>query len=210
MDEKNEKRGSLERAKEIMQMIDPALLSAALNEIMLDADEAEEDEAARIKGAIREIYDSIPEGKNKASIVSKAIKELDSDILEREISTIKESLAEIDMETIMQAAKDFIDIDNLSISCQLYLIGCKYYIIKPCAVCITYKVNPCLNCIKYIIFPCKHYCLKYAIYEYPKDWLEIDPPIKEQLKEEIIQEVLQRPELSRAMNKMIRKIQDKK
>ena len=68
MDEDNKKRDNLERAKTIMGKFDPALLSAALSEMMLEAEEAEEADVAKAKKAIKGIYDSIPEGKDKKSI----------------------------------------------------------------------------------------------------------------------------------------------
>jgi hypothetical protein len=247
MDEDDKKRGNLERAKTIMGKIDPALLSAALSEMMLEAEEAEEADVAKAKKAIKGIYDSIPEGKDKKSIISKAITELDSDIIEKEVKVIKESLASIDKQTIMEAAKDYVDIPEIckfSIYCIQYPVGgcklcissaicleflggcsfaiCSSYPLGGCdpaicaypigckfAVCSTYPLGGCKPCIAYKIFVCNYHCLKYAIYEYPQQG-EIDPRIKEQIKEEIIQEVLQRPELSRAMKKMLKKIQDEK
>jgi hypothetical protein len=113
MEENDKKRDNLERAKTIMGKIDPALLSAALSEIMLEADEAEEADVTKVKKAIKGIYDSIPEGKDRKSILSKAITELNSDIIERDVKVIKENLASIDRETIMEAAKDYVDIRKL-------------------------------------------------------------------------------------------------
>ncbi len=107
MEENDKKRETLEKAKAIMGKIDPALLSAALSEMMMEADKAEEADVAKIKKAIKGIYDSIPEGKDKTSLVSKAITELDSEIIEKEIKVIKGKLANIDKETIMEAAKDY-------------------------------------------------------------------------------------------------------
>jgi hypothetical protein len=234
MDEDDKKRGSLERAKTIMGKIDPALLSVALSEMMLEAEEAEEADVAKAKKAIKGIYDSIPEGKDKKSIISKAITELDSDIIEKEVKVIKENLASIDKQTIMEAAKDYVDIPEIcrfSIYCIQYPVGgcklcissaicleflggcdpaiCAFPIGCKFAVCSTYPLGGCKRCIAYNVFVCNYYCLKYAIYENPQQ-VEIDPRIKEQIKEEIIQEVLQRPELSRAMKKMLKKIQDEK
>jgi hypothetical protein len=221
MEEKEKKRNTLENAKTIMGKIDPALLSAALGEMMMEAEGAEDVYVEKVKKAIKEIYDSIPEGKDKTSIVSKAITELDSEIIAKEVKNIKGKLANIDKETIMEAAKDYVDIE--AAASLPYCSGCINYAIKPqCLLgCIKYAIQTCLlGCIKYTIKPqCSSSCIKYVIQycscgiQYlvgPVHGWEIDPVIKGQLKEEIIQDVLQRPELSRAMKNMLKKIQDEK
>lgn len=60
MEENDKKRDPLETAKTIMGKIDPSLLSAALSEMIMEADEAEEADVAKVKKAIKGIYDSIP------------------------------------------------------------------------------------------------------------------------------------------------------
>jgi hypothetical protein len=227
MEENDKKRETLEKAKTIMGKIDPALLSAALSEMMMEADEAEEADVAKVKKAIKGIYDSIPEGKDKTSIVSKAITELDSEIIEKEVKVIKGKLANIDKETIMVAAKDYVDIQEIKACiCNLKsavacVCGLKYYLYT-CHVCVNSPVKcACsisggsdiaycpMGCIGYLIKPPGCSCgIQYIVGPY-HEW-EMDPLIKGQLKEEIIQEVLQRPELSRAMKKMLKKIQDEK
>jgi hypothetical protein len=269
MKEDDKKRDNLERAKIVMGKTDPALLSAVLSEIIMETDEAEEVEVAKVKKAIKGIYDSIPEGKDKKSIISKAFTELDSDIIEKEVKVIKENLASIDKETIMEAAKDYVNIQEIK-SCIYSLksaiacvCGLKYYLFN-CQSCVNNvkcicgigssgsDIQMCIcgigssgsniqSCICGIgssgsdiqmcicgigssgsnIQSCFYGCIYYAIkppgcscgiqYEVgiPQKW-ETDPLIKGQLKEEIIQEVLQRPELSRAMKKMLKKIQDEK
>jgi len=124
MEESNKKRDNLERAKTIMGKIDPELLTVALSEMMLEKDEAEEADVANAKEAIKGIYDSIPEGRDKKSILSKAITELDSDIIEKEVKAIKENLASIDKETIMEAAGE----------CNINFMGqiCRFAIGGPC------------------------------------------------------------------------------
>jgi len=246
MEESNKKRENLERAKTIMGKIDPALLTEALSEMMIEADEAEEADVAKAKKAIKGIYDSIPEGRDKKSILSKAITELDSDIIEKEVKVIKENLSGIDKETIMNAAKDY---GYLSWSfCQYPVHACENHPVELCDICINgvsiqhglpchvdicaYPVRHCSACLPSIsvkgsppgygmcsysvrlcyasfISPCLNYCI-HGIPTIPDPWQLEDPWIMEQLKEEIIQEVLQRPELSRAMKKMLKKIQEEK
>ena len=53
MEESNEKRDNLERAKTIMGKIDPALLSAALGEMMMEADEAEDADVQKQKRPLK-------------------------------------------------------------------------------------------------------------------------------------------------------------
>jgi len=239
MEEK--KRDNLERAKTIMGKIDPALLSAALSEMMMEADDAEESDVAKAKVAIKKIYDSIPEGKDKESILSKAITELGSDIIEKEVKVIKENLASLDRKTIMEAAKDYVDVQEIK-SCICNLKSA--IAIASCTWCIKYYLPICQGCINDVKcwcgigssssiqcacgigssgsnIICTYGCIGYPIkppgcscgvqYQVgiPQEW-ETDPLIKGQLREEIIQEVLQRPELSRAMKKMLKKIQDEK
>jgi len=71
MEDSNEKRDNRERAKTIMGKIDPALLSAALSEMMVMEEESEDSEVARVKEAIKEIYDSIPEDRDKKTYYRK-------------------------------------------------------------------------------------------------------------------------------------------
>jgi len=217
VEQDNRKRDELERARTIMGKIDPALLSAALSEIMREADEAEEADVAAVKKAIKGVYDSIPKGKDKNSILLKAITELDSEIIEKEVKVIKENLASIDRETIMEAAKDYVELkETIQLPwCILYSIKqpCKY-IIRPCdyfvcGICLSRicSVVLCGYCISGGGIACPR-CISYGIPGKP-DWVEY-PLIKEQFKEEIIHELLQRPELSRAIKKMLNKIQDEK
>jgi hypothetical protein len=238
MEENAKKIDNLEKAKTIMGKIDPALLSAALSEMMMEADEAEEADVAKVKKAIKGIYDSIPEGKDKTSIVSKAIKELDSEIIEKEVKVIKGRLASIDRVTIMEAAKDFVDIQEIKACICKSAVACvcalKYYINSPvicksavaCVCALKYYINSPVKCacsisggsdIAYCYKGCIGYFIKppgcscgiqYLVEPY-HEW-EMDPRIKGQLTEEIIQEVLQRPELPRAMKKMLKEIQDEK
>jgi hypothetical protein len=228
MEEKEKKIDKLENAKTIMGKIDPALLSAVLSEMMIEAEEEEDAEVARVKKAIKGIYESIPAGKDKTSIISKAITELDSEIVEKEVKAIKGKLASIDKETIMEAAKDFVDLKEIKVCiCNLksaisVTCGCSLkYSLYPCQVCVNSIPVTCAcliaggpdiaycskGCIGYLIKPPGCNCgIQYIIGPY-YEW-EMDPLIKGQLKEEIIQEVLQKPELSRAMKKMLKKIQD--
>jgi len=259
MEESNKKRDNLERAKTIMGKIDPALLSAALSEMMMEADNAEDADVAKVKEAIKGIYDSIPEGRDKESILSKAITELGSDIIAKEVKFIKENLASIDRETITEAAKDYVDFQNICAihvgGCKLCInsaicvtpVGCKLCInsavcVSPvggciqcinsavCAFCISHAVCAvCINsavcarcishavCARCVSFAVCAVCVSHEILQcnsigidIPDPWELVDPQIKQQLKEEIIQEVLQRPELSRAMKNMLKKIQDEK
>jgi hypothetical protein len=217
MEEDDKKRDNLERAKIIMGKIDPTLLSAALSEMMMEADEAEEADVARAKKAIKGIYDSIPEGKDKTSIVSKAIAELDSDIIEKEVKVIKENLASIDKETIMEAAKDYLDIQVQK--CKISLCECSLKSVCLCSlksVCLCSLkslcfISICFKCVNPLCVGRSILCPDHCLYpiQYQEE-LERDPLAKEQFKEEIIQEILQRPELSRAMKKMLKKIQDEK
>jgi hypothetical protein len=171
--------------------------------MMIEADEAEEADVAKVKKAIKGIYDSIPEGKDKTSIVSKAISELDSEIIEKEVKVIKGKLAGIDKETILEAAKDYVGIEA------------RDYHLPACEYAVSVERPPlhdiCMvgGCIKYMVTKCIPGCLHKILYEVPPEW-EINPRIKEQLTEEIFQEIIQSPELSRAMKKMLKKIQDEK
>jgi hypothetical protein len=212
MEEKDKKRDTLEKAKTIMGKIDPALLSAALSEMMVEADEAEEADVAKVKKAIKGIYDSIPEGKDKTSIVSKAIMELDSEIIKKEVKVIKENLASIDKETIMEAAKDYVDVQEISNKTIFCSCALKFGISVQCACALKFGIGPfCRRCVKFFIIPDCACGIRYNVGP-AREWgeWEIYPQSKEQLTEEIIQEVLQSPELSRAMKNMLKKIQDEK
>jgi hypothetical protein len=234
MEDSDKKRDNLERAKTIMGKIDPALLSAALSEMMVMEEESEDSEVARVKEAIRGIYDSIPEDRDKKTILSKAITELNSDIIGKEVQDIKENLAGIDRQTIIDAAKEYVDIQSLHKyhfchhaicmsplgSCVLRLNPCSDY----CVVSVK-PVFPCNSGIEFCISPVKKIpsCVYYQICNGGCPLFGInsgctvsisDIPgvsvIDPQIREGIIQEVLQRPELSRAVEKMLKKIQDEK
>lgn len=232
MKEDDKEMENFERAKAIMGRIDPELLSAALREMIVEADDAEEAEVAKAKEAIKRICESIPEGKDKISIISKAITELDSDIQEKEVQSVKEKLEGIDNKTIMEAAKEYIDTQGLckmaiscngSLPCTTFNVSCACSLRAICHLCLHMAiVRPsqefiCNRCLHMAVYPpcpgssitCQYNCLRHAISEYPMDWV-IDPLIIEQLKEEIIQELIQGPELPRAMKKMLKKIQEEK
>ena len=217
MKENDKKLRDAEKAREVISKIDPKLLSAALSEIMIETDEAEEPDVERAKKSLKEIYDSIPEGKDKASIMSKAIAELDADTTAREVKVVKEKLANIDKETLIDAAKDYIDVDAICIypvgGCWKYQV-CSIYSIGDCwkyPVCSIYSINGCWKyqvCVIRVWDPPCHFCLR-VIYDRPEipDW-EPYAGVKEKLKAEIIQELLQSPEINRAMKKMLTKIKN--
>lgn len=221
----------LEKAKRIMGRIDPALLSAALWEMTIEAEEAEEADVAKVKEAIKGIYDSIPEGKDKKSIISKAVVEFASDIIESEVKAIKKDLASFDRETLQKAARDYIVLeggvpaiciicvysDVLTIPCVpgcLICVSCMSCVVcvscMSCVSCIGSHICPQFVCTPSNVCP-QSLCNTFSISGNPLFSLPVPSSMaKEQLKEEIIQDLLQRPELSRAMKRMLKKIQDEK
>lgn len=237
MKENDKKMDDVDKAKEIMGKIDPELLSAAINDMVVKEEEAEEADVEKVKEHLKKIHDMLPADKDKMSIIAKAFEELNADVAEKEASLVREKLASFSKETIIEAAKEFIDIQ--AILCPWYRIyPCRWYRIRPCHW--YYRIWP--DCFWYYrIWPCKWYkiyspCSFYNIYRDPcslydinyckvqlgqdipcksigidipeiPEW-EINPAIKERLKAEIIQELLQSPELSRAMKKMLTKIKD--
>ncbi len=224
MEEDDKKKSDFERVKAIMGRFDPALLSAALREMMIEADEAEEADVVKAKEAIKGAYDSIPEGKDKKSIVSKAVAELDSDIIEKEVKVIKEKLASVDKETILEAAKDFLDVtylrdfpciwSNIKPDCKYIIEKCKnVFIACGSSIFCIYPEGCSFFVCGPSIWDCHYHCLHQGIAKEPGFGIplpDINPLIKEQLKEEIIQELLEKPELARAVKKMLKKIQDEK
>jgi hypothetical protein len=206
----------LQRAKNIMGKVDPALLSTALSGILREADEAEEADVAKAKRAIENIYNSIPEDKDRTSIVSKAIRELDADISKKEVKAIMGDLAGIDKKTIMEAAKDYLDIVP-HMSCVFLIDICKTDI----GICGKHRIGICpiqICSTAFLGIPpeCHHHCLHYGLIipDWRKwiipDWDDPNPWAKEQFMKEIIQELLERPELSRAMRKMLKEISREK
>jgi len=141
-------KDNLEKAREIMGKIDPELLPSAIRELMIEVDEAEEPDVEETKKALKKVYDSIPEGKDKASIMSKAIYELDNEIVTKEIEEVKGKLAGFGKETLVQGAKEYIDISVLMNCPDSQIWKCP----PVCKLCVNSLPKP--NCLSYCINRC--------------------------------------------------------
>jgi len=211
----------IEKAKIVMGKVDPVLLSAALSEMMIEADKAEEaDDVARVKKAIKSVYDSIPEGKDKASIMSKAIAEFDADVVDKEIAIIKEKLAGIALETLMDAATNYVggkgilsDPSKLGsyFTCSMFRVQGYGSICSRQIVDLTPRCGLPLWCDKRQIVDLTTKCdaslwcgrCLYDIYDTcpaPVGGIDLDPNL---LEEFVIPRVIQSPQLSRAVKKMV-------
>ncbi len=204
----------IEKAKIVMGKVDPVLLSAALSEMMIEADKAEEaDDVARVKKAIKGVYDSIPEGKDKASIMSKAIAEFDADVVDKEIAIIKEKLAGIALETLMDAATNYVGgrgIIHDPKKLRSYFTCAIYRVYGDSCTSNVCKGSDLVLGDPYIL--CKSDCILFGLKagcvtlikgeEYCAAGIGIDFDL-DVLEERITQNVIQRPELSRALKKMV-------
>lgn len=203
----------VEKAKEIIKQFDPALLMRAMQEI----DTKVEEEKA--KDGIRKVYESIPDAKKRGEILSKAVAELEMELIDKEVMNVRASIEKIDKEVLQEAAKDYfeaIDVKGMCICinpefCMRYLISCSYpefckrYQIfcrypEWCGILIScgYRI-----CGHHLFEQCKSIGMIPDIPDIPVDWW------KKVITEGAIKEILESPELPKAMEKMIKEMKMK-
>ncbi len=203
----------VEKAKEILKKFDPALVMMAIQ----DAD-TKVDDVEKAKDGIRKVYESIPDTEKRSEILSKAVTEVETEVIDKEVKNVRVAIEGIAKDVLVEAAVDLEVIDPAHRICHHYHIGCYRYLIG----CYHYHVG----CYRYLI-GCHHYHIgcRYSIMYECKALigfehecsamlgLEMEVPPEEYithpLKEELVNEVLTSPKLSRAMEKMIKDMKKK-
>ena len=203
----------VEKAKEILKKFDPALVMMAIQ----DAD-TKVDDVEKAKDGIRKVYESIPDTEKRSEILSKAVTEVETEVIDKEVKNVRVAIEDIAKDVLVEAAVDLEVIDPAHRICHHYHIGCYRYLIG----CYHYHVG----CYRYLI-GCHHYHIgcRYSIMYECKALIGFEhecsamlglemavPPeeyITHPLKEELVNEVLTSPELSRAMEKMIKDMKKK-
>jgi hypothetical protein len=101
----------VEKAKKIIERFDPALVAVAMQEMDVKAIDVK-----RAKEKIRKVYDSIPTKpqQDKMKVLSKAVAEVELELVQKEIENVKVALREFDRAVLVEAAKDYV-IDATSI-----------------------------------------------------------------------------------------------
>ncbi len=140
--------------KEKIKKLDPALVMLAMQEMDIKTDEVE-----KVKEGIRGVYESISDTEKKPEILSKALAELEPEIIDKEIKNVKAILENIDKDVLLKATRDLETAASAQL-CIKYLIGCGYRIICPsyeiiCTRCVGYRII-CLDCVGYRII-CSSY-----------------------------------------------------
>ena len=217
----------VEKAKEILKKFDPALVMMAIQ----DAD-TKVDDVEKAKDGIRKVYESIPDTEKRSEILSKAVTEVEAEVIDKEVKNVRAAIEDIDKEALVEAAVDLEVVDPTHRLCLFHHIGCHYYNIGcyysnigchyhsiSCyhsSIGCHYHSIGChyssIGCHIFIGHECRimlgfeHGCramLGLEIVVPPEEYI-INP-----LKEELVKEVLTSPELSRAMEKMIKNMKKK-
>lgn len=175
----------VERAKEIIKKFDPALVMRAMQEIDTKVEDVE-----KAKDGIRKVYESIPDTKMRAEILSKAVTELETEVIDKEVKNVRTSIEKFDKEVLLEAAKDYLEASGLATMCMNPEFICP----EPPHLC---KNPEFLGCSEALSI-CGPSLYLVEIYWWWKDWRW-----KEYMTEGLVKEVLGRPELPRAMEKMI-------
>lgn len=203
-----------QRVKEIIKKFDPALVAMAVQEKDINSEDVE-----KAKKDIIKIYESISERKDRIGILSKALEEINAELINKEVNKVKAALKDFDKDTLIEAMKDLgmqdveaclrhsIRICPLCISHQIPCLFCISYRI-PCLFCISHPIE-CHRCIMYrIIHPCNGYhivsrgCESSIAVEVDPGSIVVDPAELEDIAKGIIES----KEMSRAIKKMIREM----
>jgi hypothetical protein len=109
----------VQKVVEIMKKFDPALVSAAVQEISV-----KDKEVQRVKEGIKEVYDSIDlEPEQKLSTFKKAQTVIESEIVKEEVSRVKSMLLDFDKSTVREAASVFLG-DKIFAHCDTAICIC--------------------------------------------------------------------------------------
>jgi len=175
----------VERAKEIIKNFNPALVMRAMQEIDTKVEDVE-----KAKDGIRKVYESIPDTKMRAEILSKAVTELETEVIDKEVKNVRTSIEKFDKEVLLEAAKDYLEASGLATMCMYPECICpeKYY--DWCKYSLLCK-NPEL-------YQCRNDLCGSPIHLVEKYWWW-----RKIMTEGLVKEVLGSPELPRAMEKMI-------
>ena len=188
----------VERAKEIIKNFDPALVMRAMQEIDTKVEDVE-----KAKDGIRKVYESIPDTKMRAEILSKAVTELEMEVIDKEVKNVRTSIEKFDKEVLLEAAKDYLEASGVATMCMYPECICpegKYYDLSRSKLphlckypeyhlCKYPEFYPCINDLKG--------CGPFTIHPVEMDWG------RKVMTEGLVKEVLGSPELPRAMEKMI-------
>ena len=205
----------VERAKEILKKFDPALVAMAIQEADTKVDDVE-----KAKDGIRKVYESIPDTGNRSEILSKAVTEVEAEVIDKEVKNVRAEIEDLDKEVLVAAAVDMEVIDPARMICPLYRIGCYYHIhcysYIGCHIHIGCYYH--IHCYRYIGCHTRiwHECRAMLGFEHGcgariglEMDLDMDRYTTHPLKEELVEEVLASPELSRAMERMIKDMKKK-
>jgi hypothetical protein len=157
--------------KEAIKKFDPALTMIAVNELLqtkkTEQASVEKEDVEKVKPKIKEVFSSLPESKDRAAIISKALYEVNSEIITEEIKKIKTSLSSLDQKELMEIAKELATSTPECTSCLLPELGCGdciHYFVVACTpqYCVGQNIIQCSACITYPIIHCTA-CITYSI-----------------------------------------------
>jgi hypothetical protein len=177
----------LEKKKNMIKKFDPALAAVVVKELII-AKRIEKADVDKAKMKIKEIYTSLPATKDRAEIVSRALDEVNSEVVAEELQKIKSELADLDKDELIEISKELSTAAPECTTCLLPELGCgdciHHFIVACtsahcvgynviyCPVCITYSVvcpacvtyAICTECVSYRVTPpCRLRCIRYLV-----------------------------------------------
>lgn len=161
----------LENKKKILKKFDPALAVVAVSELLAvkrkEQIDSEKQNVEKIKPKIKEIYSSLPATEDRVEIISRALYEVNSEVVTEELKKIKAELSDLDEKDLLELAEELRAATPECTSCLLPELGCGdciHYFIVACNAqyCVGYNVIPCPTCIQYAIITCPA-CIYYRV-----------------------------------------------
>lgn len=116
---KENKIKDITKAKELIKKFDPILITLAMQEIDIKAEDIE-----KAANGIKNIYESISETENKEKVLLEAIAVVNAEILKKEINKITNALKDFDKKVIVKAAKEYLELQGLSLYCDHVICRC--------------------------------------------------------------------------------------
>jgi hypothetical protein len=149
----NKEKDEVKKARELIERFDPALVAIAMQEINIRSQDVE-----RAKEGIRNVYDSIATEphQHKSRVLSKAMAEVRTEVINQEIDKVKEALEGIDRMALLIAMDEAGYYHTIPVEGPI----CRYTLPVPIPCPISLPI-PC-----YRNLPCPEHCIQFMHVEY--------------------------------------------